>query len=300
MKQLSEQLSKQQTGQAGRTLRLSAFSLAGVFFLALLVMAPARLGQLASLPENITINNWKGTIWQGQADHVSLANRQGEVLLEGTITWDVQLLSILQGELCSLFYAQESLLSSDPNRQDVAEVRGKACWAGNNSIVAKDVSFSLPAERLLYNAEMVLAGLIQGRLDSARWQPGTDNISASIDVIGQGQWRDIDVTVPGMTALRQVDWPDIPFTISSPDPQGLQIEAAFNAEGSASQQVSANWPIHSLSVNLNVAMNGAYQTEILLLPDDGIDPQLESWLAVLAEEGRGDFAGGYRYFIRSP
>lgn len=291
---------KQTTGQAGRTLRLSAMFLASVFLLALLVMAPARLGQLARLPENITISNWKGTIWQGQADHVSLANRQGEVLLEGTVTWDVQLLPLLRGELCSLFYAQETLLSSVPNRQDVAEVRGEACWVGNNSIVVQDVSFSLPAERLLYNAEMALAGLIQGRLDSARWQSGTDNMSASIDVIGQGQWRDIGVTVPGMTALRQVDWPDIPFTISSPDPQSLQIEAALNTENPADQPVSASWPIHTLSVNLNVAMNGAYQTEILLLPHDGIDPQLESWLAVLAEEGRGEFAGGYRYFITSP
>lgn len=295
-----KQQMKQKAGQTGRTLRLSVIFLAGVFFLALLVMAPARLGQLANLPGNITVSNWKGTIWQGRADHVSLANRQGEVLLEGTVTWDVQLLSLLQGELCSLFYAQESLLSSAPDRQEVAEVRGEACWVGNNGIVVQDVSFSLPAERLLYNAEMALAGLIQGRLDSVRWQSGTDNMSASIDVDGQGQWRNIDVTVPGMTALRQVDWPDIPFTISSPDPQRLQIEAAFNREDSANQQVPANWPIHSLSVNLNVAMNGAYQTEILLLPDDGIDPQLESWLAVLAEEGLGDFAGGYRYFIRSP
>lgn len=282
-----------------KALRLCVIFFCGIFVLSLITLMPARLGQVVTLPDNVTLSGWTGTVWQGKAGHVSLQNSAGEVLLEGSVAWDIQLGALLGGELCSQFYAREALLNAMPAGQNVAEVQGEACWSGGG-LELQDISFALPAERLLYNTEMSMSGLIQGRLQHVKWQPASATGPASINVAGQGQWRNIELAVPGMNALRRVEWPDIPFTMSSPAPQRFQIEATFDTDSALAKQAPPDWPINALSVNLNVAMSGAYQTEILLLPDDGIDPALQSWLAVLAEEGQGDFAGGYRYFITSP
>lgn len=270
-----------------------------MFLVSLVILMPARLGQMIDLPDNVSVSNWAGSIWQGRAGQVAITNEQGQVLLDGKVDWDIQLLSLLQGKLCILFYAEESNLVATAMNDMAAQVQGQACWL-NGTVALQDVSFALPAERMLYNADMSLSGLIQGRLDSLEWQLPATGVEQQIAVSGNGQWRDIDLTVTGMTALRQVDWPTIPFTISSPDPDSFQVQAAFDATHPVPGSVNERWPIEALSVNLNVAMNGAYETEIQLLPHERINPELNTWLAMLAEDGRGDFAGGYRYFIASP
>ncbi|GFZ78268.1 hypothetical protein GCM10011403_21600 [Pseudohongiella nitratireducens] len=285
--------------RVNRSLKVSLIGLLLMFLVSLVVLMPARLGQVIALPEHITVGNWSGSIWQGRAGHIAMNNRQGQVLLEGRLDWDLQLGSLLQGKLCTLFYVEESGLAKSQAHSMAAQAQGQACWA-DGTVSLHDVSFALPAERMLYNADMSLSGLIQGRLHSLEWQLPANGVQQRIAVSGEGQWRDIDLTVPGMTALRQVDWPNIPFIISSPDPGSFQLQAEFGTGETVSDPVKDGWPVAALSVNLNVTMNGAYQTEILLLPDERIDQELDNWLAMLAEEGSGDFAGGYRYFIASP
>lgn len=281
-----------------RVLRWSLLCFTAVFLTSLVVAVPARLGQLLPLPGQIHVSRWNGTVWQGTADHVALTNAQGLVLLEGQLAWDISLGSLLRGKLCTAFYAEESLMGATLDDQ-AAQVQGEVCWRGD-TINLNGVSFSLPAERLLYNSDVSLSGLIQGRINALSWQLPGESLPARIAVSGQGQWRDIALTVPGMTALRQVDWPDMPFTLSSPDNDSLRVETVFDTREMPQQESSPRWPIDALSMNLNLALSGEYETEILLMPDENMDQELNSWLAMLADEGAGDYAGGYRYFIASP
>lgn len=289
---------QKQNGQLKKIRRWGFVFFVLMFLVSLIVTMPARLGQALMLPDNVSISRWQGTLWDGQADHISINNHQGQIILEGQLSWDVQWLSVFTGKLCASFYALESQVNDSIDNQ-LAEIRGEACLQ-RDTLSLREVSFSLPAERMLYNAEVSLSGVIQGRLNNLVWHMPKGGSQPRIVAAGQGLWRDIDLAVPGMTALRQVDWPDIPFTISSADPDSLRIAAVVDGADTSAQPRMSQWPISALSVNLKLSTSGAYQTEILLLPDNQIDQELNSWLAMMAEAGSGDFAGGYRYFIASP
>ena len=97
-----------------------------MFLVSLVILMPARLGQMIDLPDNVSVSNWAGSIWQGRAGQVAITNEQGQVLLDGKVDWDIQLLSLLQGKLCFLFYAEESNLVATAMNDMAAQVQGQA------------------------------------------------------------------------------------------------------------------------------------------------------------------------------
>ena len=215
------------------------WSLAALLFfvVSLVLTMPAKhiVNRLA-LPANVSIAGVSGTLWQGQAQRVVVAQTQ-----LNNLHWNIDSLPLLWGELGA------SIKLGNARQLITPYARGQLSYhLFSQEVSADNLTVRVAAQEVLDRANLpmqVLAkGAVETRLTQASLSLATGQPQCKT-LNGQGSWRNASVIAPsGLVALgdfkAQLGCPDGQLQIQVNEPNKLNL--TFVAQGSSMQNLSVS------------------------------------------------------------
>ena len=238
----------------------AAFS--GIFLVVLLVTAPARLLDVFLPADQLSLQGYSGTLWQGRVSSASLAVAGGRLQL-GELEWKLSPLSLL-------LLSPRIQFESRWGRQMVeADVR---ISAGGN-LQLRDTSVSFSAALVKQWLPVALAGTVELLLVDME-------VREAMPVAGQGRlvWR--DALWIGNRSRQALGDYVLEFTVEA----GQQVRGTVTTLAGP-VQVEGSFEVQGRS----------YSVDATLSAEQGFDPELGSALQLLA----APVDGGYQLTFSS-
>lgn len=236
---------------------LSVLVLLAVFGFSLLANAPARLLAMVLPQDQIIMQGFAGTLWQGSATRALIRLPAGFLHL-GTVQWSLEPLSLLT-------LKPRVSLRSDWGSQNI---QGDLILKGTRDLVVQDMEARVDADLLRQFAPVALSGFFSTQLQQLELRDGLPYSAAGRVVWENGAWASPRGSVAlGSYALEVEQLPGEALigtvvTLSGP----LEAQGGLQLEGRR------------------------YELDILASGGEELDGQLKDALSLLAEPG----PDGYR------
>ena len=228
---------------------LWAAALALLFFVSLVMSAPARLLSHVVPGEQLLLRGLAGTVWEGSASSVLVRLPQGYLQL-GAVQWSLQPVSLL-------LLAPHLTVSSEWGNQKFA---GELVLRGQRDLEVFNAEAQLAANLLSRFAPVSVVGMFNLQLDRLQLRQGLPYSALGRLVWRDGGWQSVRGLVPlGSYAL---DFEQEP------------------AEALQGQVITLSGPLQA-SGSLELK-DGGYEVDILLGSEDALDGQLQAMLPLIA------------------
>ncbi len=248
--------------EKSRLLWIAALAL--LFFISLLVSAPARLLSHLVPAEQVLMRGLTGTIWQGSASSVIVRLPQGYLQL-GSVQWSLKPLSLL-------LLAPHLTVSTEWGAQTFS---GEVVARGQKDLEVSNVEAQLSASLLGRFAPVSVVGMFNLQLDRLQLRQGLP-----YSALGRLVWQDA-----GWESARGL----VPL-----GSYALDFEQA-PAEALRGQVITLSGPLEA-SGSLELK-DRRYDVGILLGSEDTLDAQLQAMLSLIAvpedERYRISLAGNF-------
>jgi general secretion pathway protein N len=223
--------------------------LALLFFVHLVVSAPARLLGLAVPGEQLLMHGLAGTVWHGSASGVLLRLPQGYLHL-GEVQWELQPLSLL-------LLAPHLTVHSDWGNQTLA---GELVLRGQRDLDVLNLEAQVAADLLRHFAPVSLDGMFNVQLARLQLRNGLPYSAQGRLVWQDGGWQSPRGLLPlGTYAL---DFQQAPG--DALQAQVITLSGPLQASGTLQLQ------------------DRHYQVDVLLGSEDALDEQLQQMLPLIA------------------
>lgn len=226
-----------------------------LFFISLLMSAPARLLSHVVPPEQVLMRGLAGTVWQGSASSVIVHLPQGYLQL-GAVQWSLKPLSLL-------LLSPHLTVNSEWGEQ---RFKGELAVRGRNDLQISNAEAQLSATLLGRFAPVSVVGMFNLQLDRLQLRQGLP-----YNTLGRLVWQDAGWESPrGLVPLGSY---------------ALDFEQA-PAEALRGEVITLSGPLRA-SGSLELT-DRRYDVDILLDSDDALDGQLQAMLSLIAvpEDGR--------------
>lgn len=235
---------------------LAGLLLVLVFMTALVYQAPARLLSLLLPSDQVILEGFAGTVWEGSASRCLVSNGAGYLHL-GRVQWTLQPLSLL-------LFAPRLTLDSDWGGQTLA---GDLVLRGGDSVDLDAFEAVVAADLIRQFLPVNLAGTLSFQVEQLLLRDGMPHSGAGRLVWQRGAWQ---------------------------SPQGLHNLGSYALD--FSQQPGQPLLAEILTLSGPVQANGtvrlegrSYQVDVLVAGEAGLDPQLEQALSLVATPGPEGF-----------